>query len=47
MMISKHTQYSCWVTYNDLELVLFNYKLLIVVIKACETSMPNRSVVMT
>jgi hypothetical protein len=47
MMISKLTQYSCWVTYNDLELVLFNYKLLIVVIKACETSMPNRSVVMT
>jgi hypothetical protein len=46
-MLAKLTQYSCWVTYNDLELVLFNYKLLMVVIKACETSVPNRSVVVT
>ena len=46
MMISKLTQISCWVKYNDLELVLFNYMLLMVVIKACDTSMPNRSVLM-
>jgi hypothetical protein len=47
MMISKLTQISCWVTYIDLELLLFNYMLLMVVIKACETSIPNRSVMMT
>jgi hypothetical protein len=40
MMISKLTQISYWVTYNDFELLLFNYMLLMVVIKACETSIP-------
>jgi hypothetical protein len=38
MMISKLTQISCWVIYNDLNLLLSNYMLLMVVIKPCETS---------
>jgi hypothetical protein len=42
MMISKLTKISSWVTYNDLELLLFNYMLLMVVIKPCETSMPKQ-----